>query len=61
MNEQNKFRERKDQYFRLLFRLTGILTIIILGAILFMLLYNSVAFFTNHTPLDFLTGSQWNP
>ncbi|MFN9784740.1 MAG: phosphate ABC transporter permease subunit PstC [Sphingobacteriales bacterium] len=61
MNEQNKFRERKDQYFRLLFRLTGILTIIILGAILFMLLYNSVAFFTNHAPLDFLTGSQWNP
>lgn len=54
-------RERRDWLFRQLFKTTGFLVIALLGGILFMLLYNSIAFFLQVKPLDFFTGSQWNP
>ena len=54
-------REKKDWFFRQLFKTTGLLVIALLGGILFMLLYNSIAFFLKIHPLDFFTGSQWNP
>lgn len=60
MNTINQ-RERTDKAFKWLFKITGILAIAVLAGIFFMLMYNSVAFFTDHPPLDFITGAQWNP
>lgn len=60
MNTINQ-RERTDKAFKWLFKITGILVIAVLAGIFFMLMYNSVAFFTDHPPLDFITGAQWNP
>lgn len=54
-------RERTDMIFRQIFKTAGLLTIALLAAIFFMLIYNSIAFFLEVKPLDFLTGSQWNP
>ncbi len=54
-------REKIDGATKLLFRTTGLLVIAILGGIFFMLLWNSVAFFLKVKPLDFITGTQWNP
>jgi phosphate transport system permease protein len=54
-------REQTDKLFRILFRASGFLVIGALAGILFMLLYNSVAFFLEIKPLDFFTGFQWNP
>lgn len=54
-------REYTDVIFRKIFRITGLLTIALLGGIFFMLLYNSVSFFLQIKPLDFFTGFQWNP
>ncbi|AZI23043.1 phosphate ABC transporter permease subunit PstC [Chryseobacterium taklimakanense] len=54
-------REKKDIIFKWLFRITGLLVIAVLGGIFLMLVYNSVAFFTRQSPLDFISGSQWNP
>jgi phosphate transport system permease protein len=56
-----KRRENTDRIFKVVFRCTGFLTIGLLGGIFFMLLYNSVAFFAEIKPIDFFTGSQWNP
>jgi phosphate transport system permease protein len=56
-----KQRENKDWFFKKVFKGAGILTIILLGGIFFMLLYNSITFFLNSSPLDFFTGSQWDP
>jgi phosphate transport system permease protein len=56
-----KRRERTDWIFKLVFRGTGLITIALLGGIFFMLLYNSVSFFIDIKPIDFFTGSQWDP
>jgi phosphate transport system permease protein len=56
-----KKREIIDTLFKHLFKGTGFLTIALLGGIFFMLLYNSVSFFFHKSPLDFFTGSQWDP
>lgn len=54
-------RELIDIIFKFLFKAAGFATIAILGAIFFMLLYNSASFFLEKTPIDFFTGSQWDP
>lgn len=54
-------RERLDRLVKLLFRTTGLLVIMILGGILVMLLWNTFAFFLHVKPVDFVTGTQWNP
>jgi phosphate transport system permease protein len=54
-------REKIDTTVKLLFRTTGLLVIAILAGIFFMLIWNSVAFFLKVKPLDFITGTQWNP
>jgi phosphate transport system permease protein len=54
-------RELKDRLFKLFFKSTGLLTITLLGGIFFMLLSNSISFFLNVSPIDFFTGSQWDP
>ena len=56
-----KKREQTDLILKQLFKATGFITIALLGGIFFMLLYNSIAFFIEIKPIDFLTGSQWNP
>ena len=56
-----KQRENTDQLLKILFKSTGLLTIGLLGGIFIMLFYNSIAFFFNENPIDFFTGSQWNP
>ncbi|ACU61855.1 phosphate ABC transporter permease subunit PstC [Chitinophaga pinensis] len=54
-------RESTDRLVKLLFRATGLLVIMILGGILLMLVWNTVSFFLKVKPLDFITGTQWNP
>ena len=56
-----KKRENTDWLLKQVFKATGLLTIGLLGGIFFMLLYNSIAFFADIKPLDFFTGSQWDP
>ncbi len=56
-----KQREQTDLLLKQVFKATGFITIALLGGIFFMLLYNSIAFFIEVKPIDFLTGSQWNP
>lgn len=56
-----KRREQTDLVLKHIFKTTGFITIALLAGIFFMLLYNSFAFFTDVKPIDFLTGSQWNP
>lgn len=56
-----KKREYTDGLFKLIFKATGLITIALLGGIFAMLVYNSVAFFIKVSPIDFFTGSQWNP
>ncbi len=57
----NKNRENKDWVFKQIFKVAGMTTILLLGAIFFMLLYNSIAFFLKTNPVDFFTGFHWNP
>lgn len=57
----SKRRERKDKVFRLVFRVAGLATIALLAGIFLMLFYNCIAFFAHIDPIDFFTGSQWNP
>ncbi|MXV16479.1 phosphate ABC transporter permease subunit PstC [Hufsiella ginkgonis] len=54
-------RERIDGVARTLFRTTGLIVIAILGGIFFMLVWNSIAFFLKIKPMDFITGTQWDP
>lgn len=56
-----KSRERIDIIFSLVFKTTGLAVIALLGGIFFMLLYNCISFFLEIKPLDFFTGSQWDP
>ncbi len=54
-------REKIDQIGKFIFQFMGFLVILILGGIFFMLIWNSTAFFLKISPLDFITGTQWNP
>ncbi len=56
-----KKRERIDRLFKGIFKSTGLITIALLGGIFFMLFSNSILFFLDVSPLDFFTGSQWDP
>lgn len=56
-----RLRDKKDKIFRKIFKTTGMLVICILTGIFLMLIYNSIAFFLHFKPVDFLTGTQWNP
>ncbi|KMQ68783.1 phosphate ABC transporter permease [Chryseobacterium sp. FH2] len=50
-----------DNTAKIIFKSTGLLVLALLGGIFFMLLYNSISFFFKVSPLDFITGSEWNP
>ncbi|MFD1768849.1 phosphate ABC transporter permease subunit PstC [Sphingobacterium suaedae] len=50
-----------DVCFKYIFKVTGLLVLLLLGAILFMLIYNSISFFLDVRPIDFITGLEWNP
>lgn len=50
-----------DLLFKYIFKITGLLVLAVLGAILAMLVYNSAAFFLDVKPTDFITGLEWNP
>ena len=54
-------REITDWIFKQAFKAAGLITIALLGGIFLMLLYNSFSFFAKVSPLDFFTGSQWDP
>ncbi|SEM41946.1 phosphate ABC transporter membrane protein 1, PhoT family [Chitinophaga rupis] len=54
-------RENIDRTAKWVFRATGIVVIAILAGIFFMLMWNTIAFFLKIKPLDFITGTQWNP
>jgi len=54
-------REKIDLIFKLVFKGTGFITILLLGGIFFMLLYNGFSFFSKINPVDFFTGNQWEP
>jgi len=54
-------REKIDLIFKLVFKGTGFITILLLGGIFFMLLYNGFSFFYKINPVDFFTGNQWEP
>jgi len=56
-----KKRENTDWVFKQVFKAAGFLTIGLLAGIFVMLLYNSIAFFADIKPIDFFTGSQWDP
>lgn len=56
-----KKREHIDILFKVLFKCTALLTITLLAGIFLMLFSNSVSFFFKISPIDFFTGSQWDP
>lgn len=60
MNRRN-VRELIDWTFKQLFKGTGLISIALLGGIFFLLFFNSISFFITIGPLDFFTGSQWDP
>lgn len=61
MMNHTKRRGRIDTIFRVVFQGAGLLTLALLGGIFVMLFYNTIAFFGDVAPLDFFTGSQWDP
>jgi phosphate transport system permease protein len=54
-------REQIDSLFKIIFKGTGLLTIGLLAGIFLMLFANSIFFFLKVSPIDFFTGSQWDP
>lgn len=54
-------REKIDGLFKLIFRTTGMLVIAVLAGIFLMLVWNTTAFFLKVKPLDFISGTQWDP
>ncbi len=56
-----KTREQIDGLFKIIFKVTGLITIALLAAIFLMLFSNSISFFLKVSPIDFFTGSQWDP
>lgn len=59
--ENTSYRERADDGFKWLFKITGLLVIAVLGGIFLMLMWNTGAFLLDYSPLDFISGTQWNP
>jgi phosphate transport system permease protein len=59
MNTKN--RNRYDRLAFWFFGINGWMGIAILLGIFAMLMYNTVAFFTRVSPMDFITNTQWNP
>lgn len=59
MNTKN--RELLDSLFKIIFKGTGLVTIALLAGIFIMLFSNSILFFLKISPIDFFTGSQWDP
>lgn len=59
MNTQK--REKIDSLFKIIFNGAGLITIVLLAGIFLMLFYNSIFFFLKVAPIDFFTGSQWDP
>lgn len=59
--KNTKYRNTQDSIFEYLFRFVGLISIALLLGIFLMLLYNSIAFFTDINPIDFISKSQWNP
>lgn len=55
------YRARTDSVTRIVFKTTGLVVIAVLGGIFVMLIWNTASFFLKVSPLDFITGSQWNP
>lgn len=58
---RTQFRIQTDNGFRFLFQASGVLCIAVLLGIFVMLCYNTVAFFTQISPWDFISDSQWSP
>ncbi len=56
-----KLRENIDWLLKQIFKATGFITLGLLGGIFIMLFYNSITFFIHENPIDFFTGSQWDP
>jgi len=56
-----KKREQIDSLFKIIFKSTGLITIGLLAGIFLMLLMNTIFFFFKVAPIDFFTGSQWDP
>ena len=56
-----KKREQIDILFKIIFKGTGLITIALLAGIFLMLFSNSILFFFKISPVDFFTGSQWDP
>jgi len=56
-----KKRELIDRLFKIIFKGTGLVTIALLAGIFIMLFSNSILFFLKISPIDFFTGSQWDP
>ncbi|WP_312089743.1 phosphate ABC transporter permease subunit PstC [Chryseobacterium sp.] len=50
-----------DNLAKIIFKITGFSVLFLLGGIFFMLMYNAASFFLEISPLDFITGSEWNP
>jgi phosphate transport system permease protein len=57
----SKKREQIDRLFKIIFKGTGLVTIALLAGIFLMLFSNSILFFLKVSPIDFFTGSQWDP
>lgn len=56
-----KSRITLDIVFKVIFKTTGYLVLALLGGIFAMLVYNSISFFLDVKPLDFITGMEWAP
>ncbi|MFO0323265.1 MAG: phosphate ABC transporter permease subunit PstC [Bacteroidota bacterium] len=56
-----KKREQIDGLFKIIFKVSGLMTIALLAGIFLMLFSNSIFFFLKVSPIDFFTGSQWDP
>jgi phosphate transport system permease protein len=58
---KTKAREQVDSLFKIIFKVAGLTTIALLVGIFLMLISNSFSFFLKVHPVDFFTGSQWDP
>lgn len=61
MDRQLSSRLRTDTLFKWLFKTTGLLVIAVLMGIFLMLAWNSISFLSASSPLDFISGTQWDP
>jgi phosphate transport system permease protein len=50
-----------DKIAETVFKSAGFLVLALLGGIFAMLIYNASSFFADIRPLDFITGTEWNP